>query len=361
MKFNDAMEEYLLASRQKGLRKGTIDSYRWYLEHMGRWLAEHGCEDVEALNVRTVRRWGAELHEGRQLTTTRGGFAAARGLFRWLLQEEILKLDLAASLAMPKPPEVEQRTISQDEVGRLFHACGEPLHEEEAGDQALALAARNVALVAVLFDSMLRAAELCALRVQDVDLEKGLLRVRSGKGGKGRSAPIGPDAMFALKVWLPQRASPAVRLAPGCDSLFVSLGGLTPGKHLTVPGLRLILRRLGERAGIEGVCPHAFRRGGAVAATLAGAPSRLVQVWGGWSNIKMVELYTRTLRNDPEALGLFKRYAPLSSVHQGLGWLLSRLAGKPGAAKRRLRKGRMAKRKPNIRWNGRRGQDGVML
>jgi hypothetical protein len=58
------------------------------------------------------------------------------------------------------------------------------------------------------------------------------------------------------------------------------LGGAPLGvsRPLCVRGLRLILGRLGERAGVEGVCPHAFRPGGAAAATLAGAPSRLVHV-----------------------------------------------------------------------------------
>ena len=182
-----------------GLRKGTIDSYRWHLEHLGQWLVGHGRDEVETLDVKIIRRWGAELHEGRRLTTTRGGFAAARGLFRWLQKEGTLEVDLAASLYMPRPPECEQRTISQAEVGLLFRACGAPLHQEDAGDQELTVAARNVALVAVLFDSMVRASELCSLKVSDVDLEKGLLRVRSGKGGKSRAAPVGPDALLALQ------------------------------------------------------------------------------------------------------------------------------------------------------------------
>jgi hypothetical protein len=74
----------------------------------------------------------------------------------------------------------------------------------------------------------------------------------------------------------------------------------------------------------------------------------------------MVELYTRTLRNDPDALQQFRRYAPLSSVNQGLGWLLRRLGAKPGKKpRRRLRVGRVAKRRPNIRWSGRRGAAAV--
>lgn len=344
MKFSEAMDEFLVAGRQGGWRMGTVESYRWHLRRFNRWLVEHGSEDVEDLTTSLARHWGAQIHDGWQPSTTRGAIAAARSFFKWLYAEKLIEHDLAASLKMPKVPERAQRTISTAEVGKLFTACSAPLREEDADDQDLALAVRNVALVAVLYDSLLRAAELCALKLNDIDLKTGTLRVRSGKGGKGRTAPIGPDAVLALKVWLPMRQA-----RPGTENVFVSIGGLTPGKPLTVSGLRLILRRIGERCDIDGVSPHAFRRGGAVAATLAGAPSRLVQVWGGWSNIKMVELYTRTLQNDPEALKEFRRFSPLASVLKGRGWLPATAGGK-SKARPRMRTGKGPKKRPPIRW-----------
>ena len=347
--FSDAMEEFLIAGRQKGWRKGTVGSYRWHLTRFDKWLVQHGSNDLEALTIDVVRKWGAELHDGWQIATTRGAIGAARSFFRWLLDEKVIEVDLASSLKMPRVPEHAQRTISSAEVGEIFKACAMPTHETAATEHELNLAVRNVAIVAVLYDSLVRAAELCALKVNDIDFKRGTLRIRSGKGGMGRTAPIGPDAVLALKVWLPMR-----RPATGVDNVFVSIGGLTPGRPLTVAGLRLILRRLGERCDLDGVCPHAFRRGGAVAATLAGAPSRLVQLWGGWSNIRMVELYTRTLQNDPGALAEFRRFSPLSSVTKGMGWLILQ-AGQLNGSRRRLRAGKRARRRESgrlsaIRW-----------
>ena len=92
----------------------------------------------------------------------------------------------------------------------------------------------------------------------------------------------------ALNRWIKVR-----RAAPGVDALFVST---YQGKPLTVPGLRTILRKLGEAAGIPNVSTHAFRRGFAVIATEAGAPTRVVQDAGRWSDISMVERYTLGLR-----------------------------------------------------------------
>jgi site-specific recombinase XerD len=338
------MEEFLIAGRQKGWRPGTVESYRWHIAHFQQWLVKDGGDSLAELTPRRVRRWGASIHDGWQPSTTRGAVAAARSFFRYLQKERIITEDLAAALVMPRVPDKAQRTISASEVSRLMRACSHGVEDAREEETALALAVRNVALVAVLYDSMLRASELCALKVSDVDFDRGVVRVRLGKGGKGRTAPIGPDAVLALQVWLQLRASPAVRLAAGVNSLFVSVGGNTPGRSLTVSGLRLILRRLGERAGLHGVSPHAFRRGGAVAATLRGAPSRLVQVWGGWSNIRMVELYTRAMQDDPTTMEQFKRFAPLGSVANGRGWLTAlQRALADGApeqpGKRRLRRG----------------------
>jgi hypothetical protein len=105
--------------------------------------------------------------------------------------------------------------------------------------------------------------------------------------------------------------------------------------------------------------PHAFRRGGAVAATLREAPSRLVQVWGGWSNIRMVELYTRAMQDDPATMEQFKRFSPLGSVANGRGWLTAlQRALADGApeqpGKRRLRRGVVPPGRA-IRWAGRSG------
>jgi site-specific recombinase XerD len=363
MDFIDALEEFLTAGRQRGWRPGTVASYRWHLEHFQQWLVKDGGDNLAELTSHRVRRWGASIHDGWQPSTTRGAVAAARSFFRYLQKERIITEDLAAALVMPKVPDKAQRTISSSEVSRLMRACSTGLEDAKDEETDVALAVRNVALVAVLYDSMLRAAELCALKVSDVDFDRGVVRVRLGKGGKGRMAPIGPDAILSMQVWLKLRASPAVRLAPGVKSLFVSVGGSTPGRSLTVSGLRLILRRLGERAGLQGVSPHAFRRGGAVAATLRGAPSRLVQMWGGWSNIRMVELYTRTLQDDPATMEQFRRFSPLGSVGNGRGWLVAlqrALAeGAPESpGKRRLRRGVVPPGRA-IRWAGRSGGPAV--
>jgi integrase/recombinase XerD len=137
------------------------------------------------------------------------------------------------------------------------------------------------------------------------------LIVRAGKGGADRVTLFGPDARQLLCGWL------AVRPEGVCQALFVGIGGSTPGSALTPSGLRLILRRLGDRAGVAGVSPHAFRRGGAAQLTLAAVPTRIVQILGGWSKIEMVEVYTRWLVLQSEDISeLYVERSPLRAARK---------------------------------------------
>lgn len=149
---------------------------------------------------------------------------------------------------------------------------------------------RNLALVSLLVDSGLRAAEICRLQVENVDLKLGLLVVVM-KGGDEDIACFGETTAKRLEEWLGVQVA-----ADGIETVFVSVGGITPRQPLTTSGLRNILRRLGEKAGVKGVSPHAFRRAFACISTEAGAPSRVVQAIGGWNDIRMVERYTKALR-----------------------------------------------------------------
>ncbi len=163
---------------------------------------------------------------------------------------------------------------------------------------------REQAIISLLVDSGLRAAELCRLRVADVALEAGVLTV-IGKGGDEELVPFGDTTVRRLQAWLDVRSA-----AEGVETVFVSLGGLTPGQPLTTSGLRNILRRLGKKAGLDGVSPHAFRRAFACISTEAGAPSRVVQKIGRWSDIRMVERYTKAL----QTRRLYKQYSPADFV-----------------------------------------------
>jgi site-specific recombinase XerD len=307
-----SMEEFLLAGLSSGWSERTAGGYGWRVKRLRLWLSERQVLTVKDLTRRKLREWAGSLTGAP--ATRRGAIVAARAWLSWLHAEGDLPeaADLLRALVAPQVPATVQRTITIEEIITLLAVADEPATRGVSAVVAGQVCARNRALVALLFDALLRASELCALQVGDVDLGGGVVTVRRGKGGRGRLAPFGSVTADLLRVWL-SAYPPASLQAP----LFVALGGWLPGKGLTPRGLGVILQRLGERAGIAAVSPHAFRRGGACEAVWNGASSRVVMSVGGWSNLQMVERYTRDMelrqgRNRDE----YRHAAPMSGTQR---------------------------------------------
>jgi site-specific recombinase XerD len=307
-----AIEEFLLDGQAAGWSAGTVKIYRWHLARWIAWLAERQVTAADGLTRLLLRQWSASLADTWAPSTRKGAVTAVRAFVTWLQTETGLDGNLVKALKTPTVPVQVQRTLTATEVQALLAACEQPAEHGVTQETARQVCVRNAAIVALLYDSMLRAAECCALRITDLDLARGTATVRRGKGGAGRVAPFGSDTARLLRAWLEVRPA-------GGEALFVALGGSQPGAALTPRGLRMILKRLGERAGVAGVSPHTFRRGGVVACTLNGAPDRLVMAWAGWSDIRMVGVYTRALDTGSAALDAYTPYSPVAAAKRKKG------------------------------------------
>lgn len=299
--------EYLTAGKASGWSPATVAQYGWHLARFGAWLAEEGVTDPARLSRSLLRSYGATLADQYTPSTRRVSAIAIRSWLRWMAEEELLPQgnELATAIKVPRVPKQSQRTAMPEEVQAMLAACDEPLKGLSERDDR-AVRCRNAAMVTLLYDSMLRASELCRLNLEHVQMAY-LRLVVTGKGGKRALVRFGPDAAERLQTWLLVR--PEVAEA-GCQALFVAVGGNTPGCQLTSSGLRVIIRRLGERAGVDPISPHAFRRGSAVAQIMAGAPSRLVQMNGRWDDLRMVELYTQQV----DAAAEYDQYSPVTRL-----------------------------------------------
>jgi site-specific recombinase XerD len=296
MQLSAQAHRYLVARCQEGLSPASIEQYRWHLLRLTTWLKEkRGIEHTCKVTRDILREWGANIRGQWSPATCKTAVTACRGLFAWLLEEGELQENPALGLKTPQVPKRIQRTITTEEMRAMLSIC----------DDHTVKGRRDCALLNLLIDTGLRAAEICRLCKQAVDLRHHVITV-TVKGGNEELAYFGDSTAHAIRAWLDVRAA-----APGVDSLFISVGGGTPGQPLTTRGLRIIVKRIGEQAGVDGVSPHAFRRGFACIATEAGAPSRTVQIAGRWSDIQMVERYTQALRRG----GLHLRWSPANHVN----------------------------------------------
>lgn len=176
---------------------------------------------------------------------------------------------------MKRPGEV----LRAQEVRRLLGACGPST-----------TGVRNSALIAVMYRAGLRVSEALALKLGDVDLEHGLLHVRSGKGGKARVAAIDRGGVELVRRWIDRRSS----LLSGRRSaiLFVTHSGAA-----VLPShVRTLCKRLARKACIDRrVHPHAFRHSHAFELANEDVPPHYIQHQLGHESLETTTVYLRHL------------------------------------------------------------------
>lgn len=151
---------------------------------------------------------------------------------------------------------------------------------------------RDLAIACLALDTGLRVAELARLEIHAIDLEARTLTVKV-KGGTYQEAVFSEYTAAAIGSWAALRAAQDPRLF-----------------QVTRDGLRVIIRRWGEKLGIK-LSPHDLRRTFAVIATRAGAPSRVLQAAGRWSSITMIQRYTQSITPQD-----FEAYFPIKRIFQ---------------------------------------------
>ena len=267
------IDTFLQEIRAQGFSAHTLRGYGWHLYRFARWLEkEHGVKTIsEGVTRAHALTWIGSMWERYQPSTIKQGAQALRAWVRWLHRQGVLPQDFSHEIPVPKVGISPQRTLKPDEVKRLFNAC----------DSDTPKGARDLAIMAVLLDTGLRAGELVRLRLRDWDAEQRRITVL-GKGRRKAYVWCSVECAAYIRRWLQFRTEVA---DPEEDHLFVAIGGYTPGKALTTRGLRLILKKLGQEAKVDHVSPHAFRRSFAVMTLQAGVPTRVLQIMGRWQDL----------------------------------------------------------------------------
>ncbi|MEM1202392.1 MAG: tyrosine recombinase XerC [Acidobacteriota bacterium] len=279
---------------ERGLSPHTLRAYTADLErflaflvdYLGRSEAEIQPEQVDS---RTVRAFLSAM--------TRGGLgkrsqartlSAVRSLFRFACRVGQLQDNPAAAVRTPKQDKTLPRHLRPGDV--------EDLLESEPGSEDPALAARDRALLELLYASGLRVGELVSLDWGDLDLKARVLRVL-GKGGKERMVPFGRPAADALADW--HRAWDGVRDRASEQGLDARGGREEPvflnfrGGRLTDRSVRRILDRQTAEAGLAaGVHPHSLRHSFATHLLEEGADLRAIQELLGHASLSTTQRYT---------------------------------------------------------------------
>jgi integrase/recombinase XerC len=263
----DGFLSYLSAER--GASVHTLRAYGRTLERLEVHLELSSRTVVDAGRV-DLRGFLFQVGRGRSAATLARHVCAIRAFYRWLAREGRVDPSLANRLKPPKVQSALPHVVSAQSASLAMAAPAEGRFGQ-----------RDVALLEVLYGAGLRVAEVSSLDWADVDIERSVLAVRRGKGGRPRRAPMGPPCVAALVAL---RGARAGKEGP----VFLN----TRGSRLSTRSIRRVVADVGRRVGQPGLHPHALRHSFATHMLDAGADLRSIQELLGHRSLSTTQRYT---------------------------------------------------------------------
>ena len=261
------------------LSAASITAYRSDVRDFAEWCARGDRHHPSAVDRTVVRRYLAHLTT-RQFSrrTIARKVAALRRYYRWALGAGVAEVDPTVGVSVPAGHARLPRVLDSTEIDELM---SEPASDDEPEWRRR----RDDAVLEVLYGSGLRVAELCDLRLSQLQLDQAAITVW-GKGGKERRVPLSEPAISALVRWLRIRRD-VVPMRLG-DLLFANERGnpLTPRD----------VRRVVDRRSAVRTHPHALRHSFATHLLDGGADLRAVQELLGHSDVATTQRYTHVSR-----------------------------------------------------------------
>lgn len=262
---------------KRGLSPNTAKGYCSDLTALAAFLEERGIENVPPLPLEEVREWLYVASEsGASAATLARRSASVRQFSAWL---ETPGAE-STRLKTPKRAANLPNVVSAEALREVIDAIAA---QSEAGDP---VAARDLALVELLYATGVRVAELAGLDRASVDTSRLTIRV-VGKGNKERIVPFGTPALDAISGWLAVRDGFAADHSG--DALFLGVRG---GRMGTRQIRQRIARLLGGLPGVGSAGPHTLRHSAATHLLEGGADLRAVQELLGHASLGTTQIYT---------------------------------------------------------------------
>ena len=267
---------------EDGLSKNTLSSYRRDLAQFASFLKKTPLEkasEADLFAFLAVRR-GRASSAARMLSSL-------KRFYSWCRRERKIKADPTLKLDPPKRTPRFPKTLSEADVEALL----------AAPDVNVPLGMRDRSMFEVLYASGLRVSELVGLKVFEVNLDAGVLRVL-GKGSKERLVPLGEEAVDWVRRYL-RDFRPSLLKKKSSDHLFVT----ARGTGMTRQAFWQNIKRYGARA-VPGkhFSPHVLRHAFATHLINHGADLRVVQMLLGHADISTTQIYTHVARERMKAL-----------------------------------------------------------
>jgi integrase/recombinase XerD len=266
---------------ERGLSPNTLSAYRADLAALSRWLAQRNLVLARTGRSDLLAFIAARAAGGSRPRSTARQLSSFRRFYRYLMREGVVHEDPTAQIAMPRIGRSLPKSLTEAEVESLLLA---PLVSDPLGH-------RDRTMLEVLYATGLRVSELVGLRVDQVNMTQGVLRVL-GKGNRERLIPLGEEAVRWLGSFL---AGPRAEILNdrGTDYLFPT----RRGDRMTRQAFWHIIKRYARKASVnQGLSPHTLRHAFATHLLNHGADLRVVQMLLGHSDLSTTQIYTHVAR-----------------------------------------------------------------
>jgi integrase/recombinase XerD len=270
---SDLVSQFLIERKSRNISPKTITLYSLELKYFCSWLEKNGYSNL-SLNLLSpiiLRKWFQSLSTHRNKGGIHCNYRVVKSFLNWINFEyelsewknPIKKVYIEPNKTLPLPE------VPLDEVQKLLDVC-------DTGRNSL----RDKCILKVLTDTAARGSELISLNVSDVDLKAGTIMIVCGKGSKPRMVYLGDKSLRNLREYLKNRndTNPA---------LFLN----DEGERLKFFGLRMLITRLCNRAGIKVYGVHSFRRTSALTIYRKTKDIFFVSKYLGHSKIEVTIMY----------------------------------------------------------------------
>ena len=309
---SEFIDYYEICNRAEDKSPKTVVWYSANLKSFHNYLkSRHLPDNLDAIDIKVLRQYVLYLlkknkYHGHPITpekaeplsaaTVHGHVRTLRAFFSWLVAEGFIEISPAKNL---KPPKVCRKVVStlSDEEIRAILGVLTPVNSSVA---------RNQTIFMLLLDTGLRMGELINLKMDDVHIDEGLLKVM-GKGKKERIVPMGSNAQRALQRYLFRYRPKPLHL--GISNAFLSV----LGKPLTENGIKLMFARLAKKSSVTRLHAHLCRHTFATRFLINGGDVFTLQQILGHSTLEMVSRYVNLAANHVAIQ--HQRFSPLDRLN----------------------------------------------
>ncbi len=279
MNYEDQFESYM--QKEKGSSRSTLSAYISDIREWTDFLAERGKEPEEANNADAAAFILHLNNNGKSTATVNRKLASLRGFYNYLVKINAVSENPTNSLKSSKVSRKELVFLSVDEVNKLLDFKD----DTPAG-------IRDRAMLELMYATGIRASEVCAANIADIDLRIGFISVKAS--GKTRMVPIGRPARAALKEYLTSARKILLKNKNDDGALFLSY----IGERLTRQGVWKILKFRGDSAGLtDKLSPQILRNSFAAHMIQNGADIKSLQDILGHEDITATRIYLSLTKN----------------------------------------------------------------